>query len=187
MTTTPDVPPQTRQSLTFDDAGLWAVQSDSQTQYLVDLRGAPRLLRQPGPASSRGPGDGQWVRLTSMRDVEVGQRAYYTTRHELAGEGWWLQRRITGIVAITDDAVPAMLTAAAAGELGGAPSPPEPIESLRARRAKLGAWLEERGVTGRTAELAAALSETVMIALAEFARIDQELDERGADPGGTAR
>lgn len=86
--------------------GVWAICSSSPTAYYVDADSS-LLLRQPGPGSSPGPGDGRWVLLIQVvalfgRDegvIRVGDRHRYTYDWDPAGAdyGWWLQRLVTSI------------------------------------------------------------------------------------------
>lgn len=178
--TTTSKTPRTREALTLDDrGGMWVVRSSSPTVYVVDLRSAPQLNRLRGPGSSSGVGDGQFVPLVQMRDVAVGSRGYYVTDPDggLGDHQWWLQRQITGIEAISDADLPALVDAVNAGTTG-TPRPPESVTEMRTRKTHIEAWLERRGVTGDNAALAEALDERVMFARAELDRIDAELARR---------
>ncbi|RHA43781.1 hypothetical protein [Cellulomonas rhizosphaerae] len=85
--------------------GTWTVHSLSATVYRLDLD--DRLLRrEPGPSSPRGPFDGEFVPLVSVRTVSsegtqgdegvirVGFRHLYLTDPQggLADYRWWLQQ-----------------------------------------------------------------------------------------------
>ncbi|MDM8085139.1 hypothetical protein QUV83_10215 [Cellulomonas cellasea] len=87
-------------------AGVWAVRSASQTVYLIDADSS-LLLRQTGPRSSRGPGDGRWVPLIQVEalfrgdlgTIRVGDRHKYLFDWEPGGNdfGFWIQRLVTSI------------------------------------------------------------------------------------------
>jgi hypothetical protein len=87
-------------------SGVWAIRSASQTVYLVDLD-FDLLLRQAGPTSSRGPGDGRWVPLVSVKSllhgdagvIRVGDRHEYVFDWDPGGAdyGFWIQRMVTSI------------------------------------------------------------------------------------------
>jgi hypothetical protein len=89
-----------------DATGVWAVRSLSQTVYFIDAD-CSLLLRQAGPESSPGPGDGRWVPLVSVEAlfrgdlgvVRVGDRHRYLYDWDPAGRdyGYWIQRLVTSI------------------------------------------------------------------------------------------
>lgn len=88
-----------------DAHGVWAVRSASETVYFLDLDSGS-LLREPGAASSRGPGDGRWVPLVSVESsagargvVTVGLRHKYVFDWNPHGAeyGYWIQRTVTSI------------------------------------------------------------------------------------------
>ncbi len=89
-----------------DANGVWAVRSASQTVYFVDADSA-LLLRQPGPGSTPGPGDGRWVPLMSVKSllqrdrgvIRVGDRHEYLFDWDPGGSdyGFWIQRVVTSI------------------------------------------------------------------------------------------
>ena len=86
--------------------GCWAIRSDSETVYYLDLdRWA--LLRAPGPGSSTGPYDGVWVRLVSLENsagprVDVGSRHKFLTDPEPARTDYrfWIARAATSITSV---------------------------------------------------------------------------------------
>ena len=87
-------------------SGVWAIRTASQTVYFVDAD-SMLLLRVAGPASSRGPGDGRWVPLVSVKSlthddlgvIRVGNRHEYLFDWDPDGAdlGFWIQRRVTSI------------------------------------------------------------------------------------------
>ncbi|NTW38527.1 MAG: hypothetical protein HGA44_01360 [Cellulomonadaceae bacterium] len=89
-----------------DESGVWAIRSASETVFFVDLD-LRVLLRQAGPTSSRGPGDGRWVPLMSVSGlfagdsgvIRVGDRHAYLFDWSRAGAefGFWVQRLVTAI------------------------------------------------------------------------------------------
>lgn len=89
-----------------DGSGVWAIRSASQTVYFVDLD-SNLLLRQAGPMSSPGPGDGRWVPLVSVKSlfqgdlgvIRVGDRHEYVFDWDPDGAdyGFWIQRLVTSI------------------------------------------------------------------------------------------
>lgn len=164
--------------LTFDDAGLWAVRSASETIYIVDL-GGRLLLRAPGPSSVQGEGGG-WVRLVSMEHVVVGQRP----RWRMVGGSWWRQSAVTSISRITRDDVDCLVAEAAAGKNRTEPQP-ESSEVLEARRDGLLAWMQAEGLSRRQmAQLAEAGVERSMLAHGELMRTEgllADLDRADTD------
>ncbi|MFF1531382.1 hypothetical protein [Cellulomonas sp. NPDC058312] len=89
-----------------DATGVWAIRSLSRTQYFLDLDSV-LLLRLAAPTSSRGPGDGRWVPLVSVKSVfhgdvgviRVGDRHEYVFDWDPCGPefGFWIQRLVTSI------------------------------------------------------------------------------------------
>ncbi|WP_282945837.1 hypothetical protein [Cellulomonas endometrii] len=89
-----------------DATGVWAVRSESPTAYFLDLD-SDLLLRDPGPWSSSGPGDGRWVPLMSVTSlfhgdsgvIRVGDRHKYLFDWDPGGAdyGFWIQRRVRSI------------------------------------------------------------------------------------------
>lgn len=87
-------------------SGVWAIRTASQTVYFVDAD-SMLLLRVAGPASSRGPADGRWVPLVSVKSltlddlgvIRVGDRHEYLFDWDPDGAdfGFWIQRRVTSI------------------------------------------------------------------------------------------
>jgi hypothetical protein len=92
--------------LVAEASGVWAVRSTSQTVYYVDCDSS-LLLRDPGPASSSGPGDGRWVPLVSVKSlfrgdwgvIRAGDRHKYLFDWDPGGAdyGFWIQRPVTSI------------------------------------------------------------------------------------------
>lgn len=93
--------------------GTWLVLSASQTVYRLDLD--HRLLRrEPGPASTRGPFDDEWVPLVRVEvlddggmvvestEIQVGRRHLYLTDPlgTLGDHRWWIQRVVTGLIPV---------------------------------------------------------------------------------------
>jgi len=90
--------------------GTWLVLSASQTVYRLDLD-RWLLRREPGPDSTRGPFDDEWVPLVRIEvldddrtvveatEVHVGRRHLYLTDPlGLTGDyRWWIQRLATRI------------------------------------------------------------------------------------------
>lgn len=89
-----------------EGTGVWAVRSTSRTVYFLDLD-AGLLLRERGPSSMPGPGDGRWVPLVSVEAlayanvgvVRVGDRHRYLFDWDPEGAdlGFWIQRTVTSI------------------------------------------------------------------------------------------
>lgn len=89
-----------------EGTGVWAVRSTSRTVYFLDLD-AGSLLRQRGPSSTPGPGDGRWVPLVSVESlayadvgvIRVGDRHRYLFDWDPSGAdlGFWIQRLVTSI------------------------------------------------------------------------------------------
>ncbi|GEL46988.1 hypothetical protein CHO01_21040 [Cellulomonas hominis] len=89
-----------------DGTGVWAIRSLSRTVYFLDLD-SMLLLRQPGPTSAVGPGDGRWVPLVSVKSlfhgdlgvIRVGDRHHYVYDWDPDGAdyGFWIQRLVTSI------------------------------------------------------------------------------------------
>src|SRR5665648_499284 len=94
--------------------GCWAIRSDSQTVYYLDLD-SWRLLRVPGEGSSTGPFDNTWVRLVSMENsagkdrVDVGSRHKFLTDPEPARTDYrfWIARAVTSITSVSRADIPA--------------------------------------------------------------------------------
>lgn len=96
------------------DTGVWAVRSSSQTTYYVDLDNR-RLLRAPGPGSSRGAFDDCWLHLTSVESVDGFDRIRVGYRHRWVQDPdpgspcdyiWWVQRMVTALDRLMPDDVP---------------------------------------------------------------------------------
>lgn len=100
-----------------DESGVWAIRSASDTVYFVDLD-SMLLLRQAGPTSSSGPGDGRWVPLVSVQVVfqgdlgviRVGGRHHYVYDWDPGGSdfGFWIQRAVTSIDYVEADELAAL-------------------------------------------------------------------------------
>lgn len=98
--------PSVTELVLADANGVWAVRSSSETVYFVDADSL-LLLRQAGPTSTPGPGDGRWVPLVSVQAVfdgdlgviRVGDRHKYVFDWDLGGTdyGYWIQRLVTSI------------------------------------------------------------------------------------------
>lgn len=94
--------------------GCWAIRSDSQTVYYLDLD-SWRLLRVPGDQSSTGPFDNVWVRLVSVENsagtdrVDVGSRHKFLTDPEPARTDYrfWIGRTVTSITSVARADLPA--------------------------------------------------------------------------------
>ncbi|WP_162243345.1 hypothetical protein [Cellulomonas sp. Leaf334] len=84
--------------------GTWAIRSASTTVYYLDLD-RRLLLRTPGPGSSTGPYDHQWVALVDVDSllgdgiIRIGERPCYFTDPDASSDAyrWWVQRTVTWI------------------------------------------------------------------------------------------
>jgi hypothetical protein len=98
--------PSTDVLVLADATGVWAIRSLSHTVYFIDADSA-LLLRQPGRASTPGPGDDRWVPLILVRAlfhgdtgvIRVGDRHEYVYDWDPGGAdyGFWVQRLVTSI------------------------------------------------------------------------------------------
>jgi hypothetical protein len=89
-----------------DASGVWAIRSSSRTVYFIDAD-SMLLLRKAGPTSARGPADGRWVLLVSVRALAHGDLGVIRVRdrHKYlfdwdpggADFGFWIQRVVTSI------------------------------------------------------------------------------------------
>jgi hypothetical protein len=93
-----------REELRLDEQGIWLVRSLSATVYRLDLD-RQMLRREPGPGSSRGDFDNEYVPLVRVEvaadghlvptsSIRVGRRHLYLTDPYGGTQGyrWWLQR-----------------------------------------------------------------------------------------------
>lgn len=97
--------------------GVWAIRSTSRTVYFVDAD-SMLLLREAGATSSRGPGDGRWVPLVSVRAIghddlgviRVGDRHEYLFDWDPGGAdfGFWIQRVVTAIAYVEAEELAAL-------------------------------------------------------------------------------
>lgn len=92
--------------------GAWLVQSASPTIYLLDLD-AWAMLRLAQEGSTRGLGDGSWLRLDWVEaraseeppihgEIRTSTRTYWRW-WETWGDGWWLQSPVLGIHRVVDE------------------------------------------------------------------------------------